>query len=171
MTALDFIKNCIAANRFTVQSIYFSRYLVNHIVRKISIKHRYCEKAKKLFKDHEIEPYVIELDKNTQGSFIQDQLFDLTQQRTVPNIFIDGITYNHFIKANILEDPKTLKNILKIAKARIFCCMQKFIGVIKKYLTDSRYKVLQTRLKREHPYSDIGRLFPKFRKVSKFSSC
>ncbi|KAI8364664.1 glutaredoxin-1 [Radiomyces spectabilis] len=50
----------------------------------------YCSKAKNVFKELGQEFYVIELDQDDKGSAIQQYLAQLTGQRTVPNIFING---------------------------------------------------------------------------------
>eukprot|EP00026_Physarum_polycephalum_P022725 Phypoly_transcript_27029.p1 GENE.Phypoly_transcript_27029~~Phypoly_transcript_27029.p1 ORF type:complete len:105 (+),score=21.43 Phypoly_transcript_27029:113-427(+) len=53
----------------------------------------YCHKVKDLFASLGVKPpqlYVIELDKDDNGSAIQQSLKDLTGQSTVPNVFIGG---------------------------------------------------------------------------------
>jgi len=48
----------------------------------------YCNATKKLLTDLGANFYAIELDQEEDGSAIQDALQDMTQQRTVPNVFI-----------------------------------------------------------------------------------
>jgi glutaredoxin 3 len=48
----------------------------------------YCVRAKKLFQNLNQEASIIELDRVANGNEIQDYLYSITQQRTVPNIFI-----------------------------------------------------------------------------------
>lgn len=51
----------------------------------------YCNRAKQIvLKQHGAKATVIELDEIADGSSIQDYLAEITGQRTVPNIFIDG---------------------------------------------------------------------------------
>mmetsp|Transcript_8436 Transcript_8436/g.16798 ORF Transcript_8436/g.16798 Transcript_8436/m.16798 type:complete len:114 (+) Transcript_8436:616-957(+) len=50
----------------------------------------YCSGAKSLLKAMQTAPHVVELDLDAKGQAIQDELQVLTQQRTVPNIFIGG---------------------------------------------------------------------------------
>jgi glutaredoxin 3 len=48
----------------------------------------YCMRAKKLFQTLKQDASVIELDQVANGNEIQDYLYSITKQRTVPNIFI-----------------------------------------------------------------------------------
>eukprot|EP01084_Bolivina_argentea_P087891 158687_1 len=50
----------------------------------------YCKSAIQMFKDLKIECDVWELDKDKSGQEIQNFLFDITNQRTVPNVFYNG---------------------------------------------------------------------------------
>jgi glutaredoxin 3 len=50
----------------------------------------YCHRAKSVFKDRNTSFEALELDQDPQGDLIQKYLFKLTNQRTVPNIFIHG---------------------------------------------------------------------------------
>ncbi|KAI5960740.1 uncharacterized protein KGF55_004310 [Candida pseudojiufengensis] len=50
----------------------------------------YCIKAKQIFDKYSVDYKVIELNQLQNGSSIQQGLLDITGQRTVPNIFIDG---------------------------------------------------------------------------------
>lgn len=50
----------------------------------------YCAQCKALFDDMS-QPYtVIELDQREDGEAVQAALLDMTQQRTVPNVFVNG---------------------------------------------------------------------------------
>jgi glutaredoxin 3 len=49
----------------------------------------YCVKAKKLFQSLQQEATIVELDTVDQGSEIQNHLYEITKQRSVPNIFIN----------------------------------------------------------------------------------
>lgn len=53
----------------------------------------YCLRAKELLNSINVNFHVIELDKtaNGEGFKIYEELKAMTNQRTVPNIFIDGI--------------------------------------------------------------------------------
>lgn len=50
----------------------------------------FCAKVKDLFKSLKIDIEVVELNKIDNGSEIQNALYELTGQRTVPNVFING---------------------------------------------------------------------------------
>jgi glutaredoxin 3 len=49
----------------------------------------YCIKVKELFKNLQQEYQAIELDTINNGQEIQDYLYTLTKQRTVPSVFIN----------------------------------------------------------------------------------
>lgn len=50
----------------------------------------YCSRAKKLIGSITNDAYILELDSMNDGAAIQDALYELTGQSTVPNIFIGG---------------------------------------------------------------------------------
>ncbi|EPZ36542.1 glutaredoxin type 1 [Rozella allomycis CSF55] len=50
----------------------------------------YCKKAKKLFENINVSYFALELDQESNGSEIQNELAKMTGQTTVPNIFIKG---------------------------------------------------------------------------------
>ena len=50
----------------------------------------FCQKTKSLFDSLGVEYKAVELDLIDEGPAIQDALLGLTQQRTVPNVFIGG---------------------------------------------------------------------------------
>ncbi|KAF5210007.1 putative prefoldin subunit [Clavispora lusitaniae] len=50
----------------------------------------YCTKTKNTVASITKEAYILELDNEEDGAEIQDALFEITGQRTVPNIFIGG---------------------------------------------------------------------------------
>ncbi|KAJ7316917.1 hypothetical protein JRQ81_003079 [Phrynocephalus forsythii] len=50
----------------------------------------FCRKVKDLFHSLAIEYSVLELDKTDEGPSIQEVLAELTGQRTVPNVFVNG---------------------------------------------------------------------------------
>lgn len=60
----------------------------------------YCRKAKDILKKHGAKAEIIELDVVEEGSAIQEYLAEVTGQRTVPNIFING---NHIGGSSDLE--------------------------------------------------------------------
>jgi len=51
---------------------------------------RFCKRAKGLLESLNIEFHAVELDQHANGRGIQAALLDLTGQRTVPNIWING---------------------------------------------------------------------------------
>ena len=50
----------------------------------------YCYRSKTLFKKMGVSFIALELDKMKNGKDIQTTLYQMTNQRTVPNIFING---------------------------------------------------------------------------------
>lgn len=50
----------------------------------------YCKSTKGTLNSVTKDAYVIELDEMSDGGEIQDALYELTGQRTVPNVFIGG---------------------------------------------------------------------------------
>ncbi|NWQ90640.1 TRXR3 reductase, partial [Burhinus bistriatus] len=50
----------------------------------------YCNKVKELFRSMHVEYYALELDVTADGPSIQQVLAELTNQRTVPNVFVNG---------------------------------------------------------------------------------
>lgn len=50
----------------------------------------YCTKTKNTLSSITKEVYILELDQIADGSEIQDALFEITGQKTVPSIFIAG---------------------------------------------------------------------------------
>lgn len=50
----------------------------------------YCKQTKSTVAEITKDAYILELDEIDDGASIQDALFELTGQRTVPNVFIAG---------------------------------------------------------------------------------
>ncbi|KAI5949592.1 hypothetical protein KGF54_005469 [Candida jiufengensis] len=50
----------------------------------------YCTSTKQILSQNGVNPTIIELNQITDGSSIQQGLYEITGQRTVPNIFING---------------------------------------------------------------------------------
>ena len=50
----------------------------------------FCQRTKGLFDSLGVEYTAVELDQLDDGPAIQDALLGLTQQRTVPNVFVGG---------------------------------------------------------------------------------
>ncbi|XP_028807237.1 glutaredoxin-C3 [Neltuma alba] len=50
----------------------------------------YCLRAKRIFKELNEQPFVVELDLRDDGYRIQNVLLDLVGRRTVPQIFVNG---------------------------------------------------------------------------------
>ncbi|KAL9259951.1 Glutaredoxin-C4-like protein [Drosera capensis] len=72
---VDFIKNTISSHKIVIFSKSYCPY---------------CKKAKSVFKELDVEPYVVELNERDDGSSIQDALSGIVGRRTVPQVFIDG---------------------------------------------------------------------------------
>ncbi|KAJ6120007.1 hypothetical protein N7523_004287 [Penicillium sp. IBT 18751x] len=71
----------------------------------------YCTATKKLLKENGAKFTTLELDQIDDGSAIQDALEEITQQRSVPNIFINQkhIGGNSDLQAKKSELPALLK--------------------------------------------------------------
>ncbi len=93
-----FQKNC---HRFLYQNRSFStKQTPNDLILKTIQSNQvvifsktycpYCANTKKLFSLMNIQPNVIELDQIEEGNEIQSALERLTNQRTVPNVFVNG---------------------------------------------------------------------------------
>ncbi len=50
----------------------------------------YCSATKKMLNGLDDDIFILELNTIDDGAEIQDALYDITGQRTVPNIFING---------------------------------------------------------------------------------
>lgn len=50
----------------------------------------YCTQAKNTISQITTDIYILELDNEEDGAEIQEALFEITGQRTVPNVFIGG---------------------------------------------------------------------------------
>ncbi|GAB2267390.1 Glutaredoxin-C4 [Dionaea muscipula] len=72
---IKFIKNTISSHKIVIFSKSYCPY---------------CKKAKAVFKELEVEPFVVELNERDDGSSIQDALNRIVGRRTVPQVFIDG---------------------------------------------------------------------------------
>ncbi|CAF9940936.1 MAG: hypothetical protein HETSPECPRED_002686 [Heterodermia speciosa] len=71
----------------------------------------YCKASKQLLSELGAKSYIIELDQVDDGAAIQDALEEITQQRSVPNIFINHkhIGGNSDLQAKRSELPDLLK--------------------------------------------------------------
>ncbi|KAK5132607.1 hypothetical protein LTR08_008806 [Meristemomyces frigidus] len=72
----------------------------------------YCKATKSLLSEMGAKAYIIELDQVDDGAAIQDALQEMTNQRSVPNIFIakKHIGGNSDLQAKKSELPSLLKN-------------------------------------------------------------
>ncbi|KAF2860762.1 putative glutaredoxin Grx1 [Piedraia hortae CBS 480.64] len=73
----------------------------------------YCQATKALLQESGANAHVIELDEIDDGSEMQNNLQEMTGQRTVPNIFIGRkhIGGNSDLQARKNELPQLLKSI------------------------------------------------------------
>ena len=72
----------------------------------------YCHKAKAILAKYNTKANIIELDEVSEGSAIQDYLLDVTGQRTVPNIFINGEHIGGASDLETLDREGKLKDLL-----------------------------------------------------------
>ncbi|XP_037446248.1 monothiol glutaredoxin-S6-like [Triticum dicoccoides] len=70
-----FVQNAIYSNRITIFSKSYCPY---------------CMRTKRIFKDLNENPYVVELDLREDGRDIQGVLLDLVGRNTVPQVFVNG---------------------------------------------------------------------------------
>ncbi|KAJ1886948.1 thioredoxin reductase [Kickxella alabastrina] len=80
----------------------------------------YCTKAKNLLKSNGINFEAIELDRRDDGSVIQSVLANLTNQRTVPNIFANGHHIGGCDNTIAALSNGSFKKILKGDKGTLF---------------------------------------------------
>lgn len=73
----------------------------------------YCNKAKAILEKYGVKAEIIELDEVEEGSAIQDYLAEITGQRTVPNIFIDGKHIGGCSDLSALDSQGKLEALLK----------------------------------------------------------
>ncbi|KAF5094815.1 hypothetical protein D0Z00_003388 [Geotrichum galactomycetum] len=79
----------------------------------------YCQRTKNLLTSLDVEGLkVIELDTlGDEGKQIQDELYEITGQRTVPNVFIGGKHIGGNSDLQALESSGKLRDLLKQAGA------------------------------------------------------
>ncbi|TKA31032.1 hypothetical protein B0A50_02000 [Salinomyces thailandicus] len=72
----------------------------------------YCKATKSLLSEMGAKAHILELDQMDDGAELQDALYEITNQRSVPNIFIDKkhIGGNSDLQAKKSELPKLLKD-------------------------------------------------------------
>ena len=73
----------------------------------------YCQKVRNLFAEMNIDYKTFELDKEENGSAIQDELQRISGQRTVPNVFIKGIHVGGSDVVLKLSEEGKLKNMIQ----------------------------------------------------------
>ncbi len=71
----DFITSEINSNQVTIFSKSYCPF---------------CSKTKASFADLGVEAKIFELNQMDDGADIQDTLFEMTGQKTVPNVFVNG---------------------------------------------------------------------------------
>jgi glutaredoxin 3 len=79
---------------FPPNAVTLMRITSSHFMYKIVVFSKthcpYCTDTKNLFSKLNITIKVHELDRMSNGSEIQSTLLEMTNQRTVPNVFING---------------------------------------------------------------------------------
>ncbi|KAJ0788405.1 putative thioredoxin-disulfide reductase [Helianthus annuus] len=74
-SSVDFVKKTVSSHPIVIFSKSYCPY---------------CKRAKGVFKELNVKPYVLELDEREDGSKIQDALSEIVGRRTVPQVFING---------------------------------------------------------------------------------
>ncbi|KAG2227974.1 hypothetical protein INT45_011998 [Circinella minor] len=75
----------------------------------------YCTGAKEIFDDLSVKYKVLELDIREDGPDVQKTLFELTGQKTVPNVFINNKHIGGFSDLDEAFKSGKLENLLKEA--------------------------------------------------------
>ena len=93
----------------SIQSFIEDKVATNQVVIFVKSYCPYCMATKKRFqelhlsnKNNIVEPLIFELDKMESGNAIQEQLYNMTSQSTVPSVWING----KFVGGN--SDTETL---------------------------------------------------------------
>jgi glutaredoxin 3 len=82
---------CMSASAATRQEKFVKTTISNNKIAIFSKSYcPYCARAKNVFKELNVTPYVVELDLRDDGGEIQQALSILVGRRTVPQVFIDG---------------------------------------------------------------------------------
>jgi glutaredoxin 3 len=100
---LDFCKTEIASNKVVVFS-------------KSSCP--FCKKTKALFDAKKVDYMLYELNQMDDGAAIQDALLDISGQRTVPNVFINGEHLGGNSEVQAANDSGKLDELLAAAGAK-----------------------------------------------------
>ncbi|CCH46448.1 Glutaredoxin-C6 [Wickerhamomyces ciferrii] len=74
----------------------------------------FCQETLATFKDLNVQPYILQLNTIDDGSDIQDALAEITGQKTVPNVFIDGKHIGGNSDVQSLKRSGELKKALKL---------------------------------------------------------
>ena len=72
----------------------------------------FCSMAKSILDKGGVKYTVLEMNKEADGRQIQQDLYTLTKQRTVPNTFINGTTIGGFDDMNDKKRSGELKRLL-----------------------------------------------------------
>ena len=72
----------------SVQNLIDEQIKTHPVLMYCTTQCGYCVKAKNAFDLLKVNPYIVYLDKETDGEEIANVLYSLTKQDTVPNIFV-----------------------------------------------------------------------------------
>ncbi|XP_068109178.1 thioredoxin reductase 3 [Hyperolius riggenbachi] len=72
----------------------------------------FCKRVKELFTSLGREYFAVELDQSEDGSGIQEILFEMTGQKTVPNVFVNKTHVGGFDKTQQAQQDGTLQKLL-----------------------------------------------------------
>ncbi|GMH13597.1 hypothetical protein Nepgr_015438 [Nepenthes gracilis] len=91
MLMLTFIAASGAAESSSSEASFIKKTIKSHKIVIFSKSYcPYCKRAKAVFEELNVVPYVVELNERDDGSSIQDALSEIVGRRTVPQVFIDG---------------------------------------------------------------------------------
>ena len=86
-----FVRSSVATNMSSSPADFVNAEIAAHDVVVFSKSYcPFCEMTKDLLEDLKVEATVYELDQMDDGADIQNALLDLSDQSTVPNVFIKG---------------------------------------------------------------------------------
>ena len=100
--AAELLKSFVASNRVAVLSKTYCPY---------------CVRAKQAIAGVGAQPAVLELDERDDGPAIQQAAFELTGQKTVPNVFVDGAHVGGCDKVVAMIQSGKFQALLQKAKA------------------------------------------------------
>lgn len=112
-----------------------------NIVMFSNTKCTYCNKAKQLLSEYSKQYNVVELDSHPNGLHITSELYRITKQKSVPNIFLYGKHIGGYSELKQLHDSGELKTIIRTnSNTMSYNCMVCGRTYNKQYMTCGCYQ-------------------------------